>query len=449
MKKKVITAVAVLIILGIGYYFAVLYNPPADVPEEPAKESIVIFKASPDEITKISIKNEFDSYTFIKSNDEWKLEGKNIEILKDRVNSLKYTVSGISAADIIEENAEDLAIYGLDSPLAELAFTAGTERVFTMGSLAPTGNYYYFAEGRKVYTIGKSTGDIFRKTLNDYRSMTVVSVKTEDVRGIKITGTGENIEVSYAPMPEGRADEYGTLSVWKMTSPITYSVANEKFMEKILEPACNITAESIAEDFPSNLSKYNLNKKFSIVLEDKTLTYRVGSAGGVNYVYPEGGTMVYAVSAAKLAFLDVKAIDIIERFLVFEFLDDVNAIEIDTPKAKGTLTVKRGNNETYYLDNDIFLEEGAFKSMFQAIIGLTADGFMTKGYDKTTVLGTITYRLTNGSVRTARFYPYDDINVAAEVDGNAIFYMKKTRLSDLEGYLNSLRKNPSERVMPR
>ena len=449
MNKKIITTICVLLVLGIAYYFAVNYKPSSEKQEEPNRESIVVFEVPTDKVTRIGIENENDSYTFMKSDDKWKLEGKDVELLSANVTSLCYSVSYITAQDIIEENATDLAVYGFDNPKAKISVTAETDNIFMVGDLAPTGNYYYFADGSKVYTIAKTIGDSFLKTQNDYRSMTVIKIKAEDVRGIKITGTNENLEVQYAPLSEDEANTYGTLSVWKMNSPITYNVSNEAFSEKIITPACDITAENIVEDFPQDLSKYNLDKSVSIILEDKTVSYKVGTASGVSYVYPEGGTIVYAVASSKLAFLDVKAMDIIERFLAIEMIDRIDFVDVDTPNAKGSLIIKRENNETTYYLDDVSVKEEAFKSMYQVAIGLDADGFVSKPFDTSKLLGTITYHYDNGGTKVLKFYPYDDINIAAEVNGNVIFYLKKTKLSDLEGYLNALRVNPNERVMPR
>lgn len=448
MNKRIITTVCILLVLGVAYYFAVNYKPDSDEQEKPNRESIVVFEVPTDTVTRIGIENENGFYAFIKSDDKWKLEGKDVEILSSNVTSLCYSVSYITAHDIINENATDTAMFGLDNPKARVTVTTDKEHTFALGDPEPTGNYYYFADGSKVYTISKTTGDNFLKTQNDYRSKTVTKINAEDVRGIKITGTQENLDVQYAPLPEGQENAYGTLSVWKMQSPVSHSVANDKFTEKIITPACDITAENIVEDFPKDLSKYNFDKKVSIILEDKTVSYKIGTASGVNYVFPEGGTIVYAVASSKLDFLNVKAMDIIDKFLALENIDSIDFVDVDTPNAKGSLKIKRGNDNTYYLD-DVFVKEEAFKSMFQIVIGLDADGFVSKSYDTSKLLGTITYHFVKGGTKVLKFYPYDDINIAAQVDGNALFYLKKTKLSDLEGYLGALRANPNERVVPR
>lgn len=397
----------------------------------------------------MDIKNENDCYSFLRTEDKWNLKEKNVDLLTANVNSLCYSLSYIIAADLIENNAKDLTIYGLDNPLSTITVTTDNQHIFKLGELAPTGNYYYFLYDTNVYTITKYNGDVFLKSLNDYRSMSVVNIKTDDVRGINISGTDENLSVSYSPLPENQSNTFGSLSVWKMTSPVTYDVENEKFIKKILEPACNITAENIVEDNPTNLTKYNFNRNVEIILYNKTLSYLIGTSNGVNYVYPKDSSIVYAVSNINLAFLDIKAIDILQRFLVFEMLTDIKSIDIDMPTAKGILQVKRDNSESYYLDNNIQLSEGAFKSMFQVLIGLDADGFITKKITKSQLLGTITYHYVNGNTKTIKFYPYDEINATAEVDGTAIFYIKKTKVLDLENYLNALRANPNKRVKER
>lgn len=449
MSKKLIPSVLILIILAVGYYMATIYEPKKNNATEhvDVKDSITIYDISASDIEKISVENETGKYSFQKKDKKWVLSGvESADLSNTAVNSLCYCISSIYAYDIIEENSKNLSLYGIDKPTARIQVDSNEEsKLFILGEMVPTGNYYYFYDGSNVYTISKSIGDTFIKTLDSYRNLTVVKLNTEKVRAITISGTGESISVEFSPVKASVENSYGVVSQWKMTAPILWSVDNEKFIKKIVTPACDITAQSVIEDNPVDLSKYNLNKTITIKLDDGIVVYRVGSDSNVNYIYPEGGKAVFSVSDDEISFLNVETIDIIEKLLVLEMLTDINAIDINMQNANGNLSVKHKDNcELYYLDNTISLSEDAFKAMFKEIVGLSADGLGNKNFHRERFLGKIEIFKVDGSIRTIKFYDFDEINAAAEIDGNYVFTIKRTKLSSLENSLNKLKEKTNK-----
>ena len=434
LKRKLIVLVLLIVFLGAGYYFVMKYEPPKEQTEVPGDKSVILFEAEADKLTKIEVKNPSDSFTLIKE-DEWIVEGKEYIELTNTVNSYVYYFAKISAADIIEETAGNMAVYGLDEPQAEVTVTAGElSKSFAVGDTDPTGKYRYVAEdgGKTVYAVSKTNSDVFFSRLNSLRDMTVTDISIEEVRGIKIKSRDRELNIVYAPLPEGEENAYGVISVWDITSPISAKARNNIVVENLLTPACMITASDIVEDNPADLSKYGFDTEITITLENGEESLSLGKANGVNYIYPKGALSVYSVSPGSIAFADIDVNDIMETFVAIYNVDKVARVSYESGKVTGTL---EKDGDSYYFNGSPVNKE-AFTSIYQAFIGLTADGVADKSYNADDVVGTIHYSFTDGKTDDVVFFGYDELNYAV-VRNKTAYYIKKTKIDALEEKLSS------------
>ena len=299
--RNLIIIGVLIVVLGAGYYFATKYEPPTEHTDIPQEKTITLFDVNADRVIKIVVKITADSFTLVKDGNGWKVEGKDYIELTGAVETYIYNFAKITASEIIDEKPQDKAIYGLTEPQAEIAVSAeGVEKSFKIGSLDPTGNYYYVAEDGKntVYTVVKANADAYFKRLNSLRSMTVTNIDTEDVRGIEIKSGSTALNVV-------RSD-----GGWDVKNPQAAAAQNKKFNEKLLTPLCKITANDIVEDNPADLSKYGFDKEVTVTVENGTLTLYIGSANGAYYIYPKGSVSVYSVGYDSIAFAYLTAQDI-------------------------------------------------------------------------------------------------------------------------------------------
>lgn len=451
--RNLFIMLSIVILLGAAYFLAVTFNdgaPGKDEEQTPASEVIVIYETNSESLKKIGISNPDGSYALVKNVGAWLLEDNgSIEIVQSKAETLASAARYISAVDVIDENAESLGDYGLAEPQATIKiFTNDDDRVFFMGDLTPAGNYYYFMEAgtQTVYTISKSKGQTYLKRLNDYRDMTITNFDTAAVQEVEIQTKNGTLTFEYTPLPEGQEDEYGAVSVWTITSPINYKAENEKVSEGILTPLSALSASDIVSDSAADIASYGMDEAVIIRLEDgRVIRLNLARAQEAIYVNIEGEARVYSASQADFTFLNVGVMDIIQSFVALKSIDAVSSIVISTPNTEGVLTVDEGSG--YYVDGFPAAEE-AFKSMYQVVIGLTVDGIMAGGFDQGSWLGTVTYNMRDGSQDIISFYPYDELNVAVVHADEALFFMKKTKLTELEQMLGRLQNDPSQRVKP-
>lgn len=308
LKRNLIFLGVLIVVLCIGYYFAVKYEPPKEHTDIPKDNAVSLFEADADSVTKIDVKNPKDAFTLVKSDDKWTVEGRDYIELTSAVDSYIYYFARITASSIIDEASKDLSIYGLSEPQAEITVSAeGVDKSFSIGSLDPTGNYYYALESGKntVYTVAKAAGDAYFRRLNSLRSMTVTDINIEEVRGIEIKSSDSVLNIVYSSVSDNSQE-----TPWGITSPITACAQSKKVDEKLLTPVCKITANDIVEDNPTDFSKYKFDREVTIMLENSTQTLLIGSANGAYYIFREGAISVYSVGYDSIAFADITAQDI-------------------------------------------------------------------------------------------------------------------------------------------
>ena len=87
--------------------------------------SISLNTKTADDVSKVEVKNNSDSYTVeMKSEDSYSVEGLDgFDLNKTSISALKSDSAGVASTQLVEEQAEDLSIYGLDSPKAEATIT--------------------------------------------------------------------------------------------------------------------------------------------------------------------------------------------------------------------------------------------------------------------------------------------------------------------------------------
>lgn len=120
--------------------------------EQAAVEKVVV--------TNLFIDEKYNGEMNIEKLDDttWQVaEAEGFSQATSYTSALANCASTIKYNTLVEENAEDLAKYGLTEPNAQftVTFTDGTERSVSIGNVSPQAEYYYVCETGKntVYTV--------------------------------------------------------------------------------------------------------------------------------------------------------------------------------------------------------------------------------------------------------------------------------------------------------
>lgn len=445
--KTIVSFVLVFAILGTAYFLLQR----TDVPQKPAEATpapaIPVLSGDAAQVIQIEVKNG-EEYAFTRSaaSEPWVVKNEPYaEIHSARVESLCVSAATLSAESVIARSAADVSMYGLTSPRAEvtLTFENGETAALQIGDTAPGNAGYYarLAESTDVYLISVSTGNQFLNPLSAFRVLTVTSLNMSDIRYVSITRGGQVFTLEYAEAAEGEA----VTSSWHITSPIQRSADDGLVQEKLLQLLSNLTAAGVAEDNPSDVSRYGFaGDAVEIRTETAAVRFSVGEADGMAYIMLEGKPAVYYMGSGVLSFMDVGAFDVLERMTNLISIDTVASIDVTLPGITANLSIETEGDRSRFFVNGTEADEAAFKAMYVEFIALEVDGEVQSPAD----IGTrspeasIVFTFTDGSTTTLAYYPYDDFNYAVYENSECTFYMKKTKLSELAGKLRTFVQNP-------
>ncbi len=175
IKKRTIIVLCILIVLlAAAFYIINKWDSLSNiVGMDNDDKSVCLYNGDPDAISEITVNIPGESYTLVRNNDgDWHIKGQeNIAVDNTAANSLAVEVSVINAYQLIEKNASDLSVYGLDNSEYSFSAKTGEETItFVRGDETPVGSYFYFknAESNDVYSQYSSKCTSVFKSLSEY-----------------------------------------------------------------------------------------------------------------------------------------------------------------------------------------------------------------------------------------------------------------------------------------
>jgi hypothetical protein len=406
-------------------------------------------------ITRTEDENGSISYSYDVSPDPGKFE-YNTSMFR----SMLYTVSSISASTVVEEDAKDLSIYGLDDPTATIKtyYEDGSEVDIIIGSMAPVDEAYYCmtSESNDVYTIGSYVDSLLVRRPIEYRDITLFPTYTDDdvytsIEWVSMTDyDGNVIEIL---LDSDLENEYNTeSSQYVMLQPYQVSGNTSTIETNILDVASTLTLGSIIKDLDeSEYAQYGLDKPAKLEMRDilgNEVHLLVGkTCPNTDYTYcmiEDTNTLITANSDAftcigqsyvqfmlrtvwsynieQLQSLDIQIGDDVYDMQVSHYVKQ-NANGNDADGVTGTL-----NGEDIIETN---VRRLYIKCLYFRIIdNLTEDE--KKEYADGEAYATITINLDDGESHTLELIPMTDRKYAMRLDGELEYYCNKKSLTSLE-----------------
>ncbi len=233
-----------------------------------------IFRISPQQIVKLEVNQDDNKLVLERSDQQWYL----IEPLQGLADSEKVDTMLESLVQIKPGKREgvDLANpdYGLDQPVLTVTFQtrAGRATTIKLGARSGTGDDHFATiTGRpELYLIETSFKTALEKSTDDLRDKTLVDLKKDDVRKLKI----ERSETTIIAERISKGDEHH----WRLYQPVE-TAADRFAVEDIVEGIIRAKAAGFA-DRPEDLSTVGLDKPQAIVSlttkDGQQRTFRIG-----------------------------------------------------------------------------------------------------------------------------------------------------------------------------
>ncbi len=242
------STLALLIVLaGLGGY---IYFVDAKRPAGGAEQKEKAFTIEADTLQEIRVTSGGETSLLRKADGAWKLaEPVETDADQTEVSSLTSNIASLEINRVVDENAGDLAQYGLATPAVEVAFKAdgNVSDAIALGDKTPTsGDIYAVRPGNKrVFLVSAFIESTFNKKPFDLRDKRILRFERDKV---------DNLEVALGTTRVALARDG---SEWTVKQPIQ-ARGDYGAIEGVLTRLSSANMTKLVESAPKDLKKYGL-----------------------------------------------------------------------------------------------------------------------------------------------------------------------------------------------
>jgi len=381
--KTLIIVLAAVLLLGGGYFWSLNRSKGSAPVYQPYTPPVTLGNLLASDIVKI----ETSRVTLEKKDEVWEVvyyeEGippAGIALDQQRVLSMTYSLANVWTELLVEEEPEDISIFGLDEPSSRLVVTdvSGGKVEYILGNLTPSRlSYYVMQEGDPaVYSVASYVGEYLQLDLDYLRQRYIIPyIVPEELVRLIIESPAHRIEVNLRPesLPLHLASLY---SAYILTAPyqLPRAVSNDG-LSNLLSALASLGVMDFIDDNPASLRPYGLDNPVRVIFQGETesLDLLLGDAiNGMRYAKFPHAPGVFTVYGAE----DLVNANPFSLFDKFALLVNIQSVDRITVSGGGrTLNVEVNDREEVpvFSLNGRRAEERSFRQLYQAVIGLLAD----------------------------------------------------------------------------
>ena len=471
--KGIIAGSAVLLLL-IGALIALLLTAPKDdtAAEDAAESSTtselssLLYDKNPQTIQTLTIENEYGSYKVEKLGDSLYsiVEYVYIPLDTNILQSMLTSAASVTVEKTVNENAEDLSIYGLAKPkatvTAEFNDSDKTVKELLIGNDTPIAGttYFSFKGENKVYTIKTESiknyltdktnciqKTVFSETQPKDENDTTYYKKINDMKIVR-DDLDYEIEIKRDERPVDPNVPISNLSSYRLTSPVLLDLDPAK-CASITEGVFGLTASQIAVASPTEeqLKEYGIIDPYASISMDTAsgvfkmkvgneYTDEDGKKTG-RYCYVKDYDVIYVFDNASLPWVTFMPKDITTDLITNNYIYTVSGLDFVSGDSETHFTMTGNTEENYAVKldgNDLPLD--AFKEFYQFVLKAPAEEIYTEDTKDEPSL-TVTIKCTKGTTDVLEFIPVADRRTVVKVNGVVSFKCKTSYVERLTANL--------------
>jgi len=444
-------------------------DPDTEIVQEEIDERCYLTDKKPDDILSVNVVNASGGYDIIKEDDLWTIDGlQTATISNSTVEALVNNISAMTASDFVEENAQDMAKYGLDNPSAEVTvkYADGSEFAFSMGNeVAADTSKIYLSEKDKttVYTYKASSLSLFNEEKFAFISVAATpeynQSSNEAVTKLTIErfDLDEPIVIETLPEPDD-----GSIAVfaYEMTSPYNayvdltnapnfmysifgltadkaawYGMTEEDYaISGLSDPSCVFTVETNVKNYTITLGNA-ISEEVSD--ENGNVTPQVVGFYGMSSEVPD---TLFVFSLESIPAMVIQPDELISRLFLMPYIYSLDTLEYED--CQGTSFElsfeeigqdENGNTEYKHMLNGQEHDETRIKSIYQYLISASGEETYFEE-EKGELLAQVTYNYKKAGEQphVVQFYSCDsDRSVIISVNGENLFKTKQIYITQL------------------
>jgi hypothetical protein len=375
MRGLTSTLALTIVLAGLaGYiYFVDAGGPVADEARE------TLFAVEADRIGTIRLTAGGETSVLEKTDDTWKMTAP-VATGADttEVSSLTTNLASLAVNRVVDENAADLAEYGLAEPRITVAYTAGDQSgTVALGDTSATGSDVYARVGdtHKVVLLSSFIETTFDKSPFDLRDKRVLAFERDKADGLTIDASGAEIRMTR----DG--------SAWTVEAPVT-ARGDYGAIEGLLTRLSTTSMTSLVDAAASGGS----GDAYGLAAPVATITVSSGSSQAVLAVGTETDGKTYARDRSRdlLFTIDPSIVTDLTRDVsayrdkdVFEFRP-FNAEQVAVTRNGDTVTLRKtpadgqGSAESWTLERNgaaTALDQARAEDLLTKLANIRAEAF--------------------------------------------------------------------------
>lgn len=447
MKKNTdkLISLAFAVLALWGAYAILVRNPKPTDNKASADTEITLTKHENQDISSVNV-NFSSGKSFsvnVKPDGEtfsYELVG-GIDGLSYNSNKLEALVNAAASLTVkeIEKNRDKVNDYGLDASAEQVVinYSDGKKDTVTLGlDNGKLGTYMLYNDDPKIYLLNNDKASQMKYTLEEYRSLAVISGISEisgEINRLYIerfgpVGKGKPFEVIRRPVGELSEEKASYYSAFVMKSPRQADAVDDSIVEKILLPlSASFNATEIVEDFPKDLRPYGLDKSLKIDIETENVkqTLLVGSENeGERFVMIQGGNTVFKVMKDAFNFLDDDYRDYCTAILWTHNINDVQKMTVQYDDELFETVLKHGENNTLIAEtNGKATDEQKARKLFAQIISVRMEDELDAPAKQTDIKAKLMLTYTDGKAYEISFIKGASRQFIASVNGGKYIYV--------------------------
>ena len=343
------TALMAAVFLGLVLYYFFVDVPAEQRNKDEKERAEKILPLEMKEVVEFSLTRKGEPITLKRNtSQDWALthptsaqaDSNEIETFLEEVISLKKT-------RVVEENPNDLSLYGLNDPFLKIhfKFADNTEEALLLGDESPMGGHLYFKRlSRPAVMMAATSHSRFDKSSYNFRDKTLLHFSTGSVTRIQITRDKHSLE-----MHKNEGD-------WVLSGEVEAQGDKDSIMNFLQSIQLTRVKEFVDEN-PESLEPYGLySPKLELIIENENGKTQTLTLGNPN---EDKGYFCKINDSKNILLADTKLFNALSKKPV-EFLDktllgfeEKEIIELSLRSNKQNIHLVRGNNEGWDIQSPI------------------------------------------------------------------------------------------------
>ncbi len=488
--KGVIAGGVVLCCLGATLAFLELTGKPDDSSSSSSADTSIIEEENlyplttleKESISQITFSNENGELHIVRSGNSqqpsWSVqELDGIKQNSTAVSACVNVCSSLSGKELVEENASDLAKYGLAQPSATITISSDSaaDNTFLIGDEIPTGGYRYIVQqgSHTVYTVMINNINYFLQSEQYFCGLSLVYTPSDDAWPtidrltikrkdldydmVFITLDPDNTPIGFVSSQAMIKPVYAGLDItnsaavthgiWGLTASAAVVIhpTDDDFAEYGLsDPQCTVILDCDTED-------YTLKIGNEVYAADEEGNETKQVAGYYCYINAAGTDCIYIIPAENCAWATVVPGDIIGGQMASNYIMDLTGITIET--ADKTYDAKinavaedkeQGIEEVFEVTIDgQDVDEDLYKNWYTFWLECpTTETYFEPLTGEETLWCTVTLSRKNGTQQVVKYYQTTGRRIIVEIDGNVGYKIPvsyaETLIKNLENVKNGI-----------